>query len=199
METLLRMLMAMLAVCALAQPAAADGNQTVKVTLLDMTALWSPSLGNGTSAQGMMGYGPSGPGMMGGGYGLMGKGGMMGGYGSGYGGMMGGGMMGMMSIRTDRTTVPAGKVTFDVSNLSRSIVHEILLIAVDTAEAPLPYDYNNGRIAEDQVKVVGETEEMEPNAGKAVSFDLAAGNYLLICNVPGHFAAGMVTPLTVTK
>ena len=27
---------------------------------------------------------------------------------------------------------------------------------------------------------------------------LTPGSYLLICNVPGHYAAGMVTPLTVT-
>ena len=31
-----------------------------------------------------------------------------------------------------------------------------------------------------------------------VTFDMQPGTYLLICNVPGHFAAGMVTPLTVT-
>jgi uncharacterized cupredoxin-like copper-binding protein len=27
---------------------------------------------------------------------------------------------------------------------------------------------------------------------------LAAGSYLLICNLPGHYAAGMAVPLNVT-
>jgi len=39
---------------------------------------------------------------------------------------------------------------------------------------------------------------MQPNASKTLDVTLAAGSYLLICNVPGHYAAGMVTPLTVT-
>ena len=138
------------------------------------------------------GYGGYGPGMMGPGYG---------GYGSGYMGrgygMMGHGMMGMMSIRTNVASVKAGKITFAVSNLSRSIVHEMLVVAVDNPNTPLPYDYSIGEIPENQVKVLGETEEMQPNAEKTIEVDLKPGSYLLICNVPGHYASGMWTPLTV--
>jgi uncharacterized cupredoxin-like copper-binding protein len=40
---------------------------------------------------------------------------------------------------------------------------------------------------------------MQPNAEKTITLDLKPGVYLLICNVPGHYAAGMWTPLTVTQ
>jgi uncharacterized cupredoxin-like copper-binding protein len=177
---------------------AAESASTVRVALLDMTAIAS-----GASGIGMMGYGPgmmgpwgSGPG--GGGYGP----GMMGPWGAGPGGpgMMGGGMMGhgMMAVRADQNSVPAGTVTFDVTNWSRSVVHELVVVAVDSPTAPLPYDYNSWRVVEDQIKLVGDSGELSPSASKTLELKLAAGNYLLICNVAGHYAAGMALPLTVT-
>lgn len=172
-------------------PAGAADQSTVKVSLIDMTAMFGPGAGPGG------GYGPGG-GMMGQGY--FGQGyGMMGpGYGPGYG-MMGRGMMGGMSVRVNVASVKAGKVTFEVTNLSRSIVHEMIVVAVENPNAPLPYDYNTGQIPEKQVKMLGETEDMQPNAEKTITLDLPPGAYLLICNVPGHYAAGMWTPLTVTQ
>lgn len=173
-------------------PAGAADEPTVKVFLIDMTAMFGP--GGGPVAGSGSGYG-QGYGMMGPGYGQ----GMMGpGVGPGYGGM-GRGMMGGMSVRTNVTSVKAGKVTFEVTNLSRSIVHEMIVVAVENQNAPLPYDYHAGQIPEKQVKMLGETEEMEPNAEKTITLDLKPGAYLLICNVPGHYAAGMWTPLTVTQ
>ena len=181
----------------LVAPAGAADQATVKVSLIDMTAMFGPGGGPGAGyGPGMMGQGyGQGYGMMGPGYGQ----GMMGqGYGPGYG-MMGRGMMGGMSVRTNVTSVKAGNVTFDVTNLSRSLVHEMIVVAVENPNAPLPYDYNTGQIPEKQVKMLGETEEMQPNAEKTIALDLKPGAYLLICNVPGHYAAGMWTPLTVTQ
>ena len=71
--------------------------------------------------------------------------------GQGYA-MTGRGMMGGMAVRTNVTSVKAGKVTFDVTNLSRSIIHEMIVVAVENANAPLPYDYSTGQIPEKQVK-----------------------------------------------
>lgn len=178
-------------------PAGAADQAMVKVSLIDMTAMFGPGGGPGAGyGPGMMGQGyGQGYGMMGPGYGQ----GMMGqGYGPGYG-MMGRGMMGGMSVRTNVASVKAGNVTFDVTNLSRSLVHEMIVVAVENPNAPLPYDYNAGQIPEKQVKMLGETEEMQPNAEKTIALDLKPGAYLLICNVPGHYAAGTWTPLTVTQ
>ena len=156
-------------------PAGAADAPIVKVFLIDATAMLGPGIGPGP------GYGP---GVMGPGYGMMGP---------GYG------MMGGMSIRTNVASVKAGKVTFAVTNLSRSVVHEMIVVAVDNPNTPLPYDYNTARIPEKQVKMLGETDEMQPNAEQTITLDLKPGAYLLICNVPGHYAANMWTPLTVTE
>ena len=144
-----------------------DESQTkVKVALLDVSAMagltGAQTGGNGAWGQGMMGYG------------------MMGGMMSG--GMMSGGMMGrgMMSIRADQTTAKAGTVVFDVTNWSRSVVHEMVMVAVDSPDAPLPYDYNRWRVMEEQTKVIGESGELSPNTSHSVSLKLAAGSYLLI-------------------
>jgi len=173
--------------CAMAVPSiAADANIVVRVALLDM----SSSMPMGVPAYGMMMPGMMNPGMTG--SGMMGSG-MM------NPGMMGSGMMGgMMSIRVDQSTVKAGKVTFDVTNWSRSALHEMIIIAVDNPTAALPYDYSQARIPEDQVKMLGEVSDLQPSGSKSLEVELAAGSYLLICNLPGHYAAGMAVPFTVT-
>ena len=210
----MRFKLALSAVCALlslsllALPArAAEGKTTINVALLDMSAVagygmmgsgWSGGAGPGWG--GMMGQGWDGGSGPGPGWGRMMGPGWGGGAGPGWGGMMGRGqgMMGMMSIRTDQATVKAGEIHFAATNWSRGMIHEMLVIAVDNPNAPLPYDYGTGEVPEKQVKVLGEISELQPNASGSLDLKLAPGSYLLLCNVPGHYAAGMVTPLTVT-
>ncbi len=158
---------------------ASAASTTVKVALIDMTASSQNIAG--------MGQGGNGYGMMGGGQGMMGR---------GFGGRMG---QGMMSISIDSSTVKAGAVTFDVTNWSRTLVHEMLVVAVDDANARLPYDADDQRVVEEKIDSLGETEEMQPQQSKAITLDLKPGTYLLVCNLPGHYAAGMWTVLTVTE
>ena len=173
-------------------PGAAADQPIVKVALIDMTALVGPGAGPGAGSGHMMGQG------YGQGFGMMGPSYGPGMTGQGQG-IMSRGMMGAMSVRTNVNSVKAGKITFEVTNLSRSIVHEIIVVAVENANAPLLYDYSTGQIPGKQIKMLGETEEMQPNGEKTITLDLKPGIYLLICNVPGHYAAGMWTPLTVTQ
>ena len=171
-------------------PSANAADQTtIKVALTDMSA----SAGMGPMGQYMMGPGyGTGQGMMGG-YGMMRPG-----YGWGPGMMGQNMMMGMMAIRIDHDTAKAGSVKFDVTNWSRMMVHEMLIVAVDDPSTPLPYDYNAAKVPETAVKVLGDTSELQPNMSREVEVTLAPGTYLLICNVAGHYAAGMATPLHVT-
>jgi len=164
----------------------------VKVALLDVSSVMPTGMqGYGMMYPGMMGQGFNGQGMMGQGFNRQG---MM-----GYG-MMGRGMMGgMMSIRIDQTSIKTGPVKFEVTNWSRSVVHEMLIVSVDNPNTPLPYDYAQARVPEDQVKVLGEVPELQPSASKDLEVTLEPGAYLLICNVAGHYAAGMVTAITVTQ
>jgi len=193
----------------IAPGAAAQDQATVKVALTDMSAsagmgpmgqwMMGPGYGGG---QGMMGNGMMRPGY-GGGMGMMGPGygwgsGMMGpGYGAG--GMMGQNMMmGMMAIRIDHDTIKAGTVKIDVTNWSRFVPHEALVVAVDDPTSPLPYDYSQAKVKEDQLKILGDTSELQPNESRTLDLTLSPGTYLIICNVQGHYAGGMATPLRVT-
>jgi uncharacterized cupredoxin-like copper-binding protein len=176
-------LAAVLGLCG--QGFAAESPTTVRVALLDMSATMGMGPANqATTAPGMTMMRPGmGGGMMGGG--MMGP------------GMMGPGMLGMMSIRVDQATAKAGAVRFDVTNWSRGMLHEMLVVAVDGDSAALPYDATQSKVAENQVKVLGDTSELMPNGSKVLDLTLPAGSYLLICNVPGHYAAGMAIPFTV--
>ena len=161
-----------------ATPAPARDVTTVRVALTDI----SSAMGMGPAGRGMMG-----PGMMG--QGMMGP------------GMMGPGMMGhgMMAVRINQPSVKAGTIHFDVTNWSQGMLHELLVVPVDNPQATLPYDYSKAQVAEDQVKVLGDTGELQPSASQTLDLALTPGSYLLICNVPGHYAAGMVAVLTVTS
>lgn len=161
---------------------AAEDLTTVKVALLDMSAtMMGRGMMGGPMMQNWWGQGQNQGGWMG--HGMMGPGMMMG---------------GMMSIRIDHPTVKAGPVRFDVTNWSKGMLHEMLVVAVDAADAPLPYDYGQNKVAEDQVRILGETPELQPNDSAALDLTLSAGSYLLFCNIQGHYASGMVVPLTVT-
>ena len=165
----------------------AEEEATVRVALLDMSsnagmgpvgqAMMGPGMGSRMMGSEMMGSGMMGPGMMG--------------YNPSY-------PMGMMSIRTDQSTLKAGKVKFEVTNWSTGTVHDILVIAVDSADAKLPYDFVKAQVIQDQVKVLAEAAEMQPNESTEIEADLSPGTYMLICNVPGHYAAGMAVAISVT-
>jgi uncharacterized cupredoxin-like copper-binding protein len=45
----------------------------------------------------------------------------------------------------------------------------------------------------------GEVSELEPGKSGRLTINLKPGKYLLICNVAGHFVAGMWSPFEVTK
>ena len=201
---------------------ASEGETTVNVSLLDMSAFMGAGSGMGPGNWTGRGWGGPGQGMgPGGGMGMgpgqgMGPGsgpGMMGqGPGQGWGmmgrGMMGWGMMGpggagpmghgMMAVRLDKPTVKAGKIRFEVANLSQAWRHEMVVVAVDDPNAPLPYDYNTARVPEDKLKVLGEVDELEAGKSGSLEVKLDPGSYLLVCNLPGHYAAGMVALITVT-
>jgi uncharacterized cupredoxin-like copper-binding protein len=161
---------------ALVLPARAAEVTTIKVALTDLSSA--------------MGMGPRGRGLM------------RPGEGMGYGGpgTIGPEMMqGMMAIRLDHPSAPAGQVRFDITNWSQDLVHNPLIIAVDNPQAPLPYDYSQAKVAEDQVKVLARTGNLQPNESAKLDLAVTVGWYLVICNVPGHYAAGMAAPLAVTS
>ena len=103
-----------------------------------------------------------------------------------------------MKMKTDQQEIKAGRVSFQVTNLSKTLVHEMVVVKVDRPGARLPYDPKNRTVTEDKVRHLGEVAELKPGARGTLNLMLQPGSYLLVCNQPGHYHAGMYSPLTVT-
>ena len=113
--------------------------------------------------------------------------------------MMGDMKMAMMGISIDKVEVPAGKVTFAVTNDSTSIIHEMVVSPVASASADMPYLDDMNKIDEEAAGHVGEVAELDPGKSGALTVDLKPGIYVLYCNIPGHYVGGLWTILTVTE
>lgn len=137
---------------------------------------------------------------------LQDMGGMMGGRtpAIGYpGGMMGGGYDpgAMMSITADRTSVPAGTVSFRVHNTG-SLTHEMVVQPLPAAGAGTRPVGSDGTVSEQgslgeasATCATGAGSGISPGTTGWVTVHLAPGRYELICNLPGHYAMGMFTEL----
>lgn len=106
--------------------------------------------------------------------------------------------MATMGITADQTEVPAGTVTFKVTNDSKTDVHEMVLSPVADTGTPLPYDEATMKVDEDAAGHLGEVAELEPGQSGALTIELKPGSYILYCNIPGHYALGMWTLLQVS-
>ena len=104
-----------------------------------------------------------------------------------------------MHIAVDRDSVPAGKVTFRAVNQSKDQVHELLFVRIDSPQAALPYDEKKQEVIEKRIRRLGEVGDLKPGRAGTLTLNVKPGSYLLICNQPGHYKAGMSTPFSVTK
>ncbi len=102
-----------------------------------------------------------------------------------------------MALKADPATVPAGEVTFELSNDSKTVVHEMIVALVADPSKPMPFNANENRVEEDKAGDVGEVSELDPGKTGSLKITLKPGTYLLYCNVPGHYMSGMWTTLTV--
>jgi uncharacterized cupredoxin-like copper-binding protein len=115
-------------------------------------------------------------------------------------GMSGGDMMmAQMGIKLDLASVPAGMVTFNVSNDSKDIIHEMVISPIATTDVAMPYIADENKIDEDAAGHLGEVAELDAGQKGTLAIDLKPGLYLLYCNIPGHFLNGMWAVLTVTS
>jgi uncharacterized cupredoxin-like copper-binding protein len=99
------------------------------------------------------------------------------------------------AITLEETSTPAGSVTFDITNDGPS-THEFAVIRTDLAADALPV--SGPTVTETDLDLVDEVEDIAPGVGTSLSVDLQPGAYVVICNVEGHYGAGMRASLTVT-
>ena len=110
-----------------------------------------------------------------------------------------GGNLSGMKMTATPDSVKAGRVTIHASNKSQALVHEVIVVLPPSSGAPLPYDDKEGRVIEKRIKDLGEVSDLPQGKSGSLTLRLVPGNYLLICNQPNHYKAGMWTKLTVTQ
>jgi uncharacterized cupredoxin-like copper-binding protein len=99
------------------------------------------------------------------------------------------------SLEATPATFDAGDITFGIQNDGPS-THEFVVIRTDVAPDALPVE--NGLIPEDQIDLVDEAEDIAPGTNTSLDVKLEPGSYVLVCNLPAHYEAGMHAPFTVT-
>ena len=102
-----------------------------------------------------------------------------------------------MGVKVSIPYVPAGQVTFAVKNSSPSLIHEMIVMPLKNPSKAIPYDAKEKAVNEDEAGDLGEVSELDPGASGSLTLTLKPGEYLLYCNVPGHFASGMWTTIKV--
>lgn len=107
--------------------------------------------------------------------------------------------MALMSITADVTTIPAGKVTFEVTNASKDIVHEMVVSPLTEGQTGLPYVADDYKVDEEAAGHLGEVAELDPGKSGSLTVDMVPGSYIIYCNIPGHFVNGMWALITVTE
>jgi uncharacterized cupredoxin-like copper-binding protein len=89
-------------------------------------------------------------------------------------------------------SVSAGKVSFTAKNAG-DMEHELVIIKTSTSASKLKV--SNNRVSEKGT--VGEIEDIAAGKSKTHTFNLKKGHYVLLCNIPGHYKAGMRADFTV--
>jgi uncharacterized cupredoxin-like copper-binding protein len=99
-------------------------------------------------------------------------------------------------------TLPAGPTTFHLVNQGPSI-HHIQVVRLDSGKTMADFaKVNMEKGPPSWIVMLGGPNSPVPGGSSDGSLDLAAGNYVVICGIPGpdgipHAVKGMVHPLTV--
>ena len=108
------------------------------------------------------------------------------------------------AVKPATDSVASGNVTFLVANAGPSYPHELRVVKTDLDPAALPTT-STGMLDQtgEGVEVVAKIAPMAEGGSGELTVNLAAGNYLLVCNVyddaGAHFQQGMQTAFTVTE
>jgi uncharacterized cupredoxin-like copper-binding protein len=102
------------------------------------------------------------------------------------------------TLRRDVDVVPAGTVRFRILNQGPT-THELSVIRTDRAPDKLPLQRDGLTINEDApgMDFLDEAEGLDIGDRRTLALRLAAGNYVLYCNMEGHYLGGMHAALTV--
>ncbi len=97
------------------------------------------------------------------------------------------------TLTPDAATASHGEITFAAQNLG-STPHELLVVRTDLAPDALPA---NGEVDETDLEIVVRLSDIEAGMSVAGVVELEPGDYVLLCNVPGHYTLGMSAAFTL--
>ena len=103
-----------------------------------------------------------------------------------------------MRLKTSRMSAPEGQITFQIVNESKSREHEFNVIKTD-APSPAALPSQGEEVDLNGLPNLGESGDLEPGASHDLTMNLPSGNYILICNEPGHAHQGMWSRFRVTR
>ncbi len=102
-------------------------------------------------------------------------------------------------VALSRTTFTPGKYEFTIHNTGQT-QHELIAFKTNLSPSALPVDAK-GDVNEDAPALAKATDGDNVHSSKSqtrvVEFK-TAGTYVFMCNLPGHFKAGMYKVVTVT-
>ncbi len=110
-----------------------------------------------------------------------------------------GGDISGMKMTATPDSVKAGRVTIRAENQSHGLVHEVIVVRPPANGVDLPYNDKTSEVIEKRIADLGEVSDLSPGKSGSLRLSLKPGTYLLICNQPNHYKAGMFTRLTVTQ
>jgi uncharacterized cupredoxin-like copper-binding protein len=101
-------------------------------------------------------------------------------------------------VRHDASVVPAGTVSFRILNQGPT-THEVIVVRTDRASDELPLQRDGLTVNEEApgIDLLDEVEGLDIDDRQTLVLNLAAGNYILYCNLEGHYLGGMHEALTV--
>ena len=108
-----------------------------------------------------------------------------------------------MFIHMSQSYAPQGPVTFLITNSSTTMDHELVgfLTKIGAADYQVSsFDGQANRVNEDTagVAVVDTGAALKPGQSQMLTVDMKSGHYAMVCNLAGHYAAGMHQDFYVT-
>ena len=101
-------------------------------------------------------------------------------------------------VRPDAAVVPAGTVSFRILNQGPT-THEFIVVRTDRPPDKLPLQDDGLTVNEEArgIDLLDEAEGLDIDDRQTLVLDLTAGNYVMYCNLEGHYLGGMHAELTV--
>ena len=101
-------------------------------------------------------------------------------------------------VRQEATVVRAGAVSFRIRNQGPT-THEVIFVRSELAPDKLPLQDDGLTVDEEGrgITFLEEVEGLDIDDRQTLVLDLAPGNYVLYCNLEGHYLGGMYEALTV--